>query len=50
MWATQTQGETQTVGWENKPTTDEAIIIMCYGGGIQIIRDLIDDAVTYSMD
>lgn len=38
------------VGWENKPETSETIVIMCYGGSTELIRELIDDAVVYSMD
>lgn len=50
MWAVQDQGKTQVVGWNNKPETQERIVIMCYGGDVILIKDLIDDAVVYSMD
>lgn len=50
MWATQTKGDTKCIGWENKPETQETIVIMCYGGSTVLIRELIDEAVVYSMD
>jgi len=50
MWAVQEQGKVNLVGWNNKPETQEKIIIMCYGGSTQLIQELIDDAVVYSMD
>jgi len=28
----------------------ESIVITCYGGNTQIIRDLIDEAVVFSME
>jgi len=50
MWAVQEQGKVNLVGWNNKPETQEKIIIMCYGGSTSLIQELIDDAVVYSMD
>jgi hypothetical protein len=50
MWATQTTGDTKCIGWENKPETQETIVIMCYGGSTALIREMIDEAVIYSMD
>jgi len=50
MWAVQEEGKTQAVGWNNKPETQSKIIIMTNGGDVRLIRQLIDDAVVYSMD
>jgi len=50
MWAVQNAGKVNLVGWDNKPEVQESIVIMCYGGSTQLIRELIDDAVVYSMD
>ena len=38
------------MGWDNKPEVQESIVIMCYGGSTELIRELIDEAVVYSMD
>ena len=39
-----------TVGQENKPHTEESITIMCRGGGKDLILDLIDHAIDYSIE
>ena len=50
MWAFQTEGKTQLVGWENKPATEETIVLVCYGSDLVLIQQLIDDAVVYCME
>lgn len=50
FWAQQDEGKTQTVGWNNKPETHSKIVIMTYGGDVKLIRELVDEAVIYSMD
>jgi chaperone BCS1 len=50
MWAVQQAGKVDLVGWENKPLVQESIVIMCYGGSTALIRELIDEAVLFSLD
>lgn len=50
FWAVQHKGEPQCIGFDNRPHTEESIYIMCQGGGMNLIIDLIDCAVEYSMD
>ena len=50
MWAFLSTGKTQLVGWQQKPQTDETIIICCYGVDVKIIQELIDEAVINSME
>jgi hypothetical protein len=37
-------------GWENKPEEHSTIVIVCMGGDVKLIRELIDEAVVFSMD
>jgi hypothetical protein len=50
MWAYQIQGKTNTVGWEQTPMPEEKIVICCYGRDLNLVKQLVDDAVTYDMD
>ena len=44
------QGKVNLVGYDNKPESEERIVICCSGQDVSLIKNLIDDAVTYSMD
>ena len=50
MWAYQIQGKTNTVGWEQTPMPEEKIVICCYGRDLNLVKQLVDDAVTFDMD
>ncbi len=50
MWAFQNQGKTNCVGWDNKPETEEQIIVICYGQDISLIKQLIDESVEFNME
>jgi hypothetical protein len=39
-----------TVGWENKPYREESITITCRGGGKDLILDMIDQAIDFSIE
>lgn len=50
FWAFLRQQKETTTGWDNKPTIQESLYITCYGGSPEIIQQMIDEAVCYSMD
>ena len=50
MWAFQQAGKTNLVGYDNKPETEERIVIICYGQDVTIIKSLIDECVEFNME
>ena len=50
MWAIQSEGETQLTGWDKKPQKDEIMQVMCYGQDTSVFKQLIEDAINYSME
>jgi hypothetical protein len=50
MWAFQNQGKTNCVGWDNKPETEEFIVVICYGQDISLIKELIEESVEFNME
>lgn len=50
MWACQAEGETLITGWERKPTKQETFTIYCYGKNTEPLRDLVNDALEFSME
>jgi hypothetical protein len=50
FWIRKFKKDPITVGWENRPHTEESIKITCRGGGKDLILDLIDQAIDFSIE
>lgn len=50
MWVVHSEGETLLTGYEKKPTKQEQLAVYAYGKNTEILKDLIQEAIDFSVE